>query len=284
MRTMRLAWIALVWVAMTGAARAQVELKNDSFQSGDPGYYQSGFVSGEIGASRFVAPEPDRQLLRIVLLFGDTQVQKQVAITVWDDSAGTDAPGAVLFSGLYQLTGAATAFQVLDLAANNLVVPQTFRVGIAFQHDGLPSIARDNDGTIAADRNFIYAKLVNSFQWRRASMLGVTGDWVIRAQISATTGPGPNDGGGVADAAPTGAPCASNSQCPGGQYCDLAGNACTFDCQSSADCNGNPCNSRGQCSGLDSGDGGCGCRTGHGAASLQLLLALWVALWIARRR
>ena len=58
-----------------------------------------------------------------------------------------------------------------------------FRVGIEFFHDGPPSIARDADGTIASDRNFICANLGAECVWFRSSTLGVTGDWVIRATI-----------------------------------------------------------------------------------------------------
>jgi hypothetical protein len=67
-----------------------------------------------------------------------------------------------------------------------------FRVGIELQHAGLPSVARDGDGTVAAGRNFVRDGAAG---WVEASSLGVLGDWVLRAVI----GPDPlpvlaNDG------------------------------------------------------------------------------------------
>lgn len=56
-----------------------------------------------------------------------------------------------------------------------------FRVGIEVVADGLPSIARDSDGTIDANRNFVLAQ---GSGWIGAATLGITGDWVIRADVS----------------------------------------------------------------------------------------------------
>ena len=58
--------------------------------------FQGGFVAGEIGASRFVAPEAGRTLLKVQLLYGGATAQRTVTLRVFDDSAGTDAPGAEL--------------------------------------------------------------------------------------------------------------------------------------------------------------------------------------------
>ena len=65
--SMRLALPILCVLA--GTAAADVELKNDSFTEGAQVAFQGGFVSGEIGASRFTAPEAGRQLLKVQLLF-----------------------------------------------------------------------------------------------------------------------------------------------------------------------------------------------------------------------
>jgi hypothetical protein len=270
--------------ALASVANAQVELKNDGFETGDQAGFQAGFVTGEIGASRFVAPAAGTTLLKVLFLFGGSIETKNVIVRVWDDSAGTDAPGAELFNGEFQLTGADAAFQVSDVSAQNIVLPAQFRVGVEFQHSGLPSIARDDDGTIAATRNFIYADLGGGNRvWFQSMTLGVTGDWIIRAEVGTGTGPGPMvDAGVTVDAAVTGGACSGNAQCAVGEYCDLAVMTCTFDCRTNADCGGNTCNSLGQCVGLDGG-GGCGCRAPRGNAA-SLVLAALVLLVLVRRR
>ena len=67
-------------------------------------------------------------------------------LTVWDDTGGTSLPGAMIFEGDFELVGSNTAMHELGLAGENVFVPAQFRVGIEFQHKGLPSIARDADG------------------------------------------------------------------------------------------------------------------------------------------
>ncbi len=248
-------------------AFAQVELKNDGFVAGGQVGYQSGFCSGEAGASRFLAPEANRKLLKVRFLFGSTTDTKVVTIKVWDDSAGTDVAGMELFSADYQVTGSANGIVESDMTAENIIVPQQFRVGVVMKHMGLPSIARDGDNTIAADKNFILADAAcnagGPFTWFRSKTLGLTGDWVIRAEISATasTPPDAGPGGDSPDAQPFGDPCQSNAQCPVGEYCDLGALACTFECRTNDDCGGGTCNSLGQCIAGNGNDGGCGCRT-----------------------
>jgi len=269
-------WVIAIamWVGMTSAANAE-ELKNDSFVSGQAAGFQTGFATGEAGASRFVAPDAGRTLQRITFLFGGDTAMKTVTLKVWDDTAGTDAPGTELFSGDFSITGNDTAFQQADLAASNITLPQQFRVGIFFQHDGVPSIARDVDGLTAPDKNFIY-----SGTWVKSSTFNLMGDWVIRAEISAGVGPQP-DAGVTGDApAGTGGACTGNAQCPGGQFCDLDHMSCTFDCRMDSDCGEGTCNSLGQCIGVDGG-GGCGCRSNGAPGVLGLALVL---LLITRRK
>src|SRR5438094_114158 len=122
-------------------AAAQVELKNDGFASGQTAGVQAGFVTGEAGASRFVAPAAGRQLLKVQFFYGNggnvpANNTPTDTLKVWDDSAGTDVPGAELFSMDYQLTGSDSALSEVDLSADNVIVPAQFRVGILFQHAG----------------------------------------------------------------------------------------------------------------------------------------------------
>ena len=266
---------AVVGLGLSSVARAE-ELKNDSFVTNQSAAFQMGFDANEAAGSRFIAPQAGRVLQRVSFLFGGAASMHTVTIKVWDDTAGTNDPGGELFAGDFMVTGNDTAFQQADLSGSNIVLPQQFRVGIFFTHMGLPSVARDADGLTAPDKNYIYT----SAGWTRSSTFNVMGDWIIRAEISTTTGPLP-DAGVTGDAAPgTGGPCTGNAQCPVGQYCDLDHQQCTLDCRIDSDCGGGTCNSLGQCAG-DRGDGGCGCTTSDPAGVLGIAFVL---LLVVRRK
>lgn len=271
--------MAALAVTIPGVAFAQTEVRNDGFDSGAAAGFQAGFVTGEIGAVRLSPPQTGVQVLSIRLLFGGSTATQTVTVHVWDDSAGTLAPGAELYSGDFQIMGSNSAIHDVDLSAENILVPGNFRVGIEFQHSGVPSIARDDDGTITASRNFIY-----DGQWFQSQTAGLTGDWVIRAMVSSDAppdaGPGP-----APDAGTGGGECQGNADCGEGEYCDIDVGACTFDCREDTDCGGGmTCNSLGQCIAADGGGGGC-CETGRGGAPLGAVgLGALVTVLATRRR
>lgn len=271
-------------VLTAGAAHAQVTLQNDSFVDGDTIAAHDGFVSGEIAASRFVAPEAGRTLQRVQLIFAGAATTHTVTLHVWDDSAGTNNPGAELFSGDFEITGSDTAFSEFTLTKT--VVTQQFRVGIEVHHDHAPSAVNDTDGTNTSGRNFLMAQGVG---WLPSSTFGVQGDWVIRAVINGEAPPMPDaaPGSGTPDAAPsTGGECDGNPDCPVGEYCNTVAGTCTFDCREDSDCGDNTCNSLGQCvEGGGGGGGGCSTDGGGGSAGqAMILLALGVLVLGIRRR
>ncbi len=256
-----------LFLASSTSARADVELKNDGFVSGAQATFQTGFATGEAGAVRFVAPSANRRLVKLQLLFGGATTMQDLTIKVFDDTAGTDAPGAELFMSDFTLTGADNAMQELDLTSGNIFVPQQFRVAIYFNHNGAPAIANDADGNIAADKNYIF-----SGTWKRSSALGLTGDWVIRAFVSDAGAP---DAG-------AGSFCDTNAECGNRRYCDVPHHACTFDCQDNTECpSGGQCNNLGQCEGGGKDDGGCQTTNGALGGMLLAMAGLLVAL---RRR
>lgn len=261
----------LILSSTASTANAQVELKNDNFTDGGVVNYHGGFVAGEIGAARFVAPGPARQLLKVRLLFGPNVVTRDVTLKVWDDTAGTTAPGTELHTEDFQVPGSPDAIVELDVTASNVIVTQQFRIGIVFTAAGPPSIADDTDGLVA-DRNFLFAVPGG---WFAAGTLGVGGDWVIRAEISGGGGGGTPDaapGGGTPDAAGGGGGCNGNTECSVGEYCDVANHVCTFDCRADTDCSGgDTCSSLGQCV-TGGGGGGGGCATGGNAGAGGLVL------------
>src|SRR5262249_59631586 len=127
---------------------------------------------------------------------------------------------------------------------------------------GAPSIMRDNDGNVAADKNY----LLSTIGWKKSTFFNITGDWVIRAFVS-DGGVAPPDAG--VDA-PVGGPCSANPDCPISEFCDPSSHTCTFECRNAADCGGGTCNSLGMCVANNGGGGGC-CQTGEGGSGGSLL-------------
>lgn len=260
--------VAAALLSLVSIAHAEVELKNDGFVSGGAANFQSGFVTGEAGASRFIAASAGRQLLKLQLLFGGATTTQTLTLKVFDDTAGTDLPGTEMFSGDFELTGSDSAMQELDLTSANIIVTAQFRVAIVFQHDGAPTIASDGDATVAPDKNFILAAGVG---WKKSADLGLAGDWVIRAFVSDVAGPD------------LGVFCDSNADCPSSQFCDVPHHACITGCRTDSDCSAGTCNSVNQCTGGTVDDGGCHTGGGTGTGGAAFALGSLALLLLSRR-
>lgn len=177
------ATIAVAAALAPRAARA-AELANDGYTEGGSAGFQSGFVAGEIAAARLVGAACPARIRTLRFLFGGSATTRSAVLHIWDDSAQTLAPGEELFATAFQLIPSDTSFQQLDISISGVEVCGTFRVGIEFSGSGAPSVARDTDGTINTTRNFV---LGSGLGWATASSLGITGDWVIRADVDAVT-------------------------------------------------------------------------------------------------
>ncbi len=287
------ALLVVACLLVPSLTRAQTELRNDGSVDGAAVGFQAGFDAGEIGASSFTAPAAST-LQRVRFLFGGAATQQTITLRVYDDTAGGVAPGAELFSGDFQLTGSNTAMQEIDLTGMSVNVPARFRVGIQFQHMGLPAIARDDDGTVTPGVNFIFASQLSAWVRVGPPLFDVPGDWIIRAVISSGGGGTPDAGVPLPDADPTapdggggggGGACTGNGDCTVGEYCDLDRGSCTFDCRMATDCGGDQtCNSLGQCvAGADGDGGGCGCTSSSSGASAAGTFALLGLLGLATR-
>ncbi len=188
-RALSFLFLALLLLLSSSLSFADTTLQNDGYTSGASVGFQGGFVSGEIGASRFFLPGSNPvQLKSVILLFGGASTQETITLHVWDDSALSNDPGTELYSGDFQLTGSDNNLQQIDLSGQSIFVSAPFRVGIEFQYDGYPSIARDSDGNITSNLNYIDA---SGFGWVQSSLLGVTGDWIIRAVVADVLSPAP---------------------------------------------------------------------------------------------
>jgi len=154
-------------------------LQNDDFSGGSP-TFEAGFVSGDAAAARLGPQTAGFTIRKVQFLFGGDTATKTFTLTIYADS-GTTNPGAVLHSADYSRKGSNSAMQEIDLSSLNLHVAaqQTIRVAIAFQHDGVPSVAID--GARTASRNLINA---NPTGWTTAEALGINGDFIIRTEIS----------------------------------------------------------------------------------------------------
>lgn len=290
LRTMLL---GLFVVALPRAAAAQ-ELANDGWVGGSStASFQGGFAAGEMIASRFV-PAGAVEMSAVLVLFGGADGTATVRVHVWDDTTGP-GPGAERYVGDFELSRSDDSLQVLDVSAANIVVAAPFRVGIELLTGGLPSVARDDDGTVTATENFI---LVTGSGWLQS---GLTGDWVLRARVTPVPDAGSDldaavgldagrlDAGAAVDAAgpvmdASGPECTASSECALDRYCSSAG-VCARDCRTTTECRGGSSCVRGEC--IASGPpttSSCACRArGRGAPSL-LLAAAMLAFGVVRAR
>ena len=179
---------------------AEITVRNDSLNDFGTAVIVSGFTANERAASWLTTPCAGN--VRAVQIF-------------WRSQSGATAPifGEridILRAGTFPIPGVAAQsilgpvlsdgvlneYRFLD--ENNTVpvfVPviqnETFVVSLDFDTAPPPvgpSVVRDVDGC-QAGRNAIYAELgPGSFVWFSSCMLGVAGDWVIRAVVDCTVG------------------------------------------------------------------------------------------------
>jgi hypothetical protein len=180
-RVLALVFYALLIDPTPPAMAHDTTLQVDGYTSGQNAAFQSGFIAGEIGAVRLTPPGPfPMQLKEVLFLFGGTSAQAQLVLRIYDDSAGTLNPGVELFSDTYLVDASNTVFQSITLTGENILLNGAVRVGIEMVQGGLPSIARDDDGTINGTHNFI--KSISG--WDESQTFGLTGDWIIRAVVT----------------------------------------------------------------------------------------------------
>lgn len=168
-------------LALFSSVAGATDLINDGWSDGQAAFFQAGFISGEIGASRFTPAGPcPCYLTHITLLYGGDTATRTIRVHVWEDGAGLFSPGPEIYAGDFELTGADDALQLIDVSAAGIFVNGPFRVGIEFFDADVPSIARDGDGNIQPNTNFI---LADGLGWFPSELFGLTGDWVIRAHV-----------------------------------------------------------------------------------------------------
>ena len=176
-------WVILLCLGLSGwmqSARA-AELRVDGWDSGQVAGFQAGFAAGEIAAVRLSPPAPGlHAVTNVSFLFGGGTGTRNIILRIWEDGAGGLSPGLEIFSREYQVAGSNDQIQQIDLSNDGVFVTGPFRVGIELTQAGVPAPARDDDGTISVPDNFILADIIG---WLNSSFFGVTGDWIIRAEV-----------------------------------------------------------------------------------------------------
>ncbi len=200
----------LALMTATPAQAGSRWLVNDGFEDGDVAGFQGGFVQNDCWGSIYV-PDPSDYpftLEKVRMLVGGSTASYIYTIhfyefpgTTWDASASMGGEGVYI-------TGSNESFNDVTVSELKLELPaiESGNVGVAVcleEHSGFPAIARDTDGTISSDLNWIYD--TNTGSWWRSSVFGLAGDWIMRLCIqgSGVTDEGCADGGGTGDGGAT---------------------------------------------------------------------------------
>jgi hypothetical protein len=158
-------------------------LQLDAYTSSSSKAFQGGFVAGEGGAVVLSGPAGFKfKLNKVLFLFGGSGAQTATGTLRIYKENGNVAPGEILHESDFSVTTSEDSLRVLDISGANLrfAAASSFRVLIMMKSNGYPSIAADNDGTIADLKNWIYS----GSSWMSSASLGLKGDWIIRAQVS----------------------------------------------------------------------------------------------------
>jgi hypothetical protein len=200
--------VAMIGVAASAAQAAEVVVQNDSLIAGAGGVIQAGFDPGESAAAWLTSPCNGNIVAAQVFwrsLTGTEPQSIEESITIFDGGV-FPLPGTLLASieGPFMTDSVINEFRYLD---ENLTIPlivpvttgQTFVVSFKFLNDPSPSVGpslvNDVDGC-QGGRNTIDAV---GLGWVSSCLLGVTGDWVIRAVVdcqAVVSGPGSVPNGG----------------------------------------------------------------------------------------
>ncbi|RMG99372.1 MAG: hypothetical protein D6705_03420 [Deltaproteobacteria bacterium] len=161
-------------------------LQNDGFMDGAAVGVQQGFVQGECWASVYV-PDPGDypfQVTGVQAIIGGSMETATFNLRVYEVD-GQNTPTNILDETDIQVMGSDQAFNEADfdtvMLQKPVITSGNFAIAMCFTtHSGVPAIARDTDGTITADRNWIFAQ---GLGWVQSQTLGLQGDWIMRARI-----------------------------------------------------------------------------------------------------
>jgi len=179
-------------------AASEVTIRNDSLTDFGSAAIVWGFVGGEMAGSWLTSPCDGNLVAVQVFWRSPSGVSGDVigsAIHIYRAGA-FPAPGveAQVIGGPVLQDNALNEWRYLD--ENNtlpLVVPVTagetvvvaFEFAQAPQPNSDPSVVRDSDGATAG-RNVLYGDIGLGNNWYDSALIGIDGDWVIRAVVDCT--------------------------------------------------------------------------------------------------
>ncbi len=191
--------LILMWLSVTVHA-VEITVQNDSLMAGDNSTIQSGFVAGEIGAAWLTSP-CDGTIVALQVfwrsLSGTFPPQFERSIRVYSDAGTFPTPGVELSGGTLiaplMNDGVINEFRFVD---DDQVIPidvpvvedQVFVVAFEFDLNPSPtgpSLNTDDSGC-QVGRNSLFAIPGG---WLDSCLLGVSGDFIIRAVVDCPAGP-----------------------------------------------------------------------------------------------
>ncbi|MGH8173772.1 MAG: DUF11 domain-containing protein, partial [Rhodanobacteraceae bacterium] len=192
---MRPAFFLPMGIAIAATATAnEVVVRNDSLVDNSSGVIVSGFVPGESAASWLTSPcDGSVVAAQIFWASGAGDAEPAIEDTVIVYRAGDfPEPGEneAQIDGPVLNDGFLNEFRYLD-EGNTIpldvavVQAETFVVSLTFLESPPsvgPSVVRDTDGSTPSG-NALYGDIGFGNQWYDAAMIGINGDWVIRAVV-----------------------------------------------------------------------------------------------------
>lgn len=172
--------MSATWLPATSWAETY---QNDGLVEGGEAAFQQGFEAGESAVACFTEPD-GRYPVRLTAFrfaFGgaDTGGQRLVNLHVYSAGALGQPPGMQRFELLdVPVQSAVDGLNAIDISDGAVDADGPWCLGVQLTEGGLPSIARDSDGNIDADANWIRTA---DGGWLNAARIGLRGDWVIRS-------------------------------------------------------------------------------------------------------
>lgn len=157
-----------------------IDYQNDSWDGmAAPTFKSDAAASDLVGAS--LGPVSGvSQVNSVSFMYGGGSGTFNVTIKI-NEEGGTVNPNLELYSGTHTVTASDNTLQVIDLKNENILINSgKFRVTVGLQNAGLPSIA--TDGATQIDKSNWY-KPNNSGTWKTAASLGITDNFIIRADV-----------------------------------------------------------------------------------------------------
>lgn len=164
----------------SGTSASNRVLQNDGFTPGGRVAFIDGLKTGDEVAVVLGPVDRPFQVTKIAFLCGGSTGTGILTMKLSQDTGGA-SPGAPLFTESYQLQGADTAIQEIELTGQVPSIPAggSVRVSFQFQHTGFPSIGYDPTGSAVPKRNWVS----RSGAWSDFGTAGIQGNGIVHATV-----------------------------------------------------------------------------------------------------